>query len=55
MLSRRVSELTGYEPQDLIEKTLYQYIHSNDIESMSIAHEKREYKFIKIAFMRDDP
>lgn len=36
---KRVSQLTGYEPQDLIEKTLYQYIHASDIIQMRYAHQ----------------
>lgn len=35
----RVSQLTGFEPQDLIEKTLYQYIHASDILAMRYAHQ----------------
>lgn len=34
----RVAQLTGYEPQDLIEKTLYHYIHACDILHMRYAH-----------------
>lgn len=34
----RVGHLTGYEPQDLIEKTLYQYIHASDVLHMRFAH-----------------
>ena len=30
-LDQRVAALTGFEPQDLIEKTLYQYIHASDM------------------------
>ncbi|CAH1707776.1 unnamed protein product [Aphis gossypii] len=37
-LDARVSQLTGYEPQDLIEKTLYHYIHGNDIHNMKLSH-----------------
>ncbi|CAH1402521.1 unnamed protein product [Nezara viridula] len=37
-LDARVSQLTGYEPQDLIEKTLYQYIHSSDMMHMRYSH-----------------
>ncbi|KAJ1532336.1 hypothetical protein ONE63_000942 [Megalurothrips usitatus] len=37
-LDARVSHLTGYEPQDLIEKTLYQYIHGCDIMHMRFSH-----------------
>nr|XP_027195673.1 single-minded homolog 2-like [Dermatophagoides pteronyssinus] len=38
-LDAKVSQLTGYEPQDLIEKTLYHYIHGSDLEMMRIAHQ----------------
>jgi single-minded-like protein len=34
----RVASLTGYEPQDLIEKTLYQFIHSADMVPMRLTH-----------------
>ncbi|XP_076076393.1 single-minded homolog 1-like isoform X1 [Mytilus galloprovincialis] len=37
-LDARVAALTGYEPQDLIERTLYHYIHAFDILHMRIAH-----------------
>ncbi|XP_061192146.1 single-minded homolog 2-like isoform X2 [Saccostrea echinata] len=37
-LDARVAQLTGYEPQDLIERTLYQYIHACDILHMRFAH-----------------
>ncbi|XP_022173550.1 single-minded homolog 2-like isoform X2 [Myzus persicae] len=37
-LDARVSQLTGYEPQDLIEKTLYHYIHGSDIHNMKLSH-----------------
>ncbi|XP_064629736.1 single-minded homolog 2-like isoform X2 [Lineus longissimus] len=37
-LDARVGQLTGYEPQDLIEKTLYHYIHACDILHMRYAH-----------------
>lgn len=38
----RVCSLTGYEPQDLIEKTLYHYIHGNDVDNMRLAHQTRK-------------
>lgn len=38
----RVSELTGYEPQDLIEKTLYHHVHSCDSFHLRCAHHLRE-------------
>ncbi|KAL5010934.1 hypothetical protein ScPMuIL_013239 [Solemya velum] len=37
-LDARVAQLTGYEPQDLIEKTLYHYIHACDIIHMRFSH-----------------
>ncbi|XP_055046657.2 SIM bHLH transcription factor 1b isoform X2 [Misgurnus anguillicaudatus] len=37
-LDSRVSELTGYEPQDLIEKTLYHHVHSCDMFHLRCAH-----------------
>ncbi|KAJ8314474.1 hypothetical protein KUTeg_006624 [Tegillarca granosa] len=37
-LDARVAQLTGYEPQDLIERTLYHYIHACDILHMRYAH-----------------
>ncbi|KPM09439.1 PAS domain containing protein, partial [Sarcoptes scabiei] len=48
-LDARVFQLTGYEPQDLIEKTLYHYIHGNDIENMKQSHQIRNY-FVCISF-----
>ncbi|CAE1176090.1 SIM [Acanthosepion pharaonis] len=42
-LDARVAQLTGYEPQDLIEKTLYHYIHACDILHMRYSHHTREY------------
>lgn len=41
----RVSQLTGFEPQDLIEKTLYHYIHGCDIMHMRFSHHTRESHF----------
>ncbi|KAK2828946.1 hypothetical protein Q5P01_019980 [Channa striata] len=37
-LDARVAELTGYEPQDLIEKTLYHYVHTCDVFHLRYAH-----------------
>ena len=39
----RVLALTGYEPQDLIEKTLYHYIHAHDVHNLQHAHRTREW------------
>ncbi len=38
-LDSRVFQLTGYEPQELIEKTLYQHIHAQDLSSIKVAHQ----------------
>ncbi|XP_037027468.1 protein single-minded isoform X1 [Bradysia coprophila] len=38
-LDARVLQLTGYEPHDLIDKTLYQYIHAADILPMRVSHQ----------------
>ncbi|XP_072386640.1 single-minded homolog 2 isoform X2 [Diabrotica undecimpunctata] len=37
-LDARVGQLTGYEPQDLIEKTLYHYVHGSDILALRLSH-----------------
>ncbi|XP_022103537.1 uncharacterized protein LOC110986180 isoform X2 [Acanthaster planci] len=37
-LDGKVAQLTGYEPQDLIEKTLYQFLHATDILHIRYAH-----------------
>ncbi len=37
-----MSQLTGYEPQDLIEKTLYQYVHSEDMLALRAMHVTRK-------------
>ncbi|XP_023241896.1 single-minded homolog 1-like isoform X1 [Centruroides sculpturatus] len=38
-LDSRVANLTGYEPQQLIERTLYQYVHGCDCLNLRISHE----------------
>ncbi|KAF0310379.1 Single-minded 1-A [Amphibalanus amphitrite] len=43
-LDSRVLALTGYEPQDLIEKTLYQFVHPHDVHSVAHAHRTLLYK-----------
>lgn len=40
----RVTELTGYEPQDLIEKTLYHHVHGCDTFHLRYAHHLCEYQ-----------
>ncbi|XP_053673874.1 protein single-minded-like [Anopheles nili] len=43
-LDAKVSQLTGYEPQDLIENTLYQYVHAADIVHIRQAHQTLLHK-----------
>ncbi|XP_012234285.1 protein single-minded isoform X2 [Linepithema humile] len=37
-LDARVAQLTGYDPPDLIEKTLYHYVHGCDVLQLRHAH-----------------
>ncbi|XP_011147273.2 protein single-minded isoform X1 [Harpegnathos saltator] len=37
-LDARVAHLTGYDPPDLIEKTLYHYVHAADVVHLRQAH-----------------
>ncbi|XP_028968464.1 single-minded homolog 1 [Galendromus occidentalis] len=37
-LDSRVSALTGYEPQELIDKSLYQFVHVSDCMHLRLAH-----------------
>ncbi|XP_050460580.1 single-minded homolog 2 isoform X3 [Cataglyphis hispanica] len=37
-LDARVAQLTGYDPPDLIEKTLYHYVHGCDVLQLQHAH-----------------
>ncbi|KAJ8985763.1 hypothetical protein NQ317_014416 [Molorchus minor] len=43
-LDARVAQLTGYEPQDLIEKTLYHYVHGSDILALRYSHHQLLHK-----------
>ncbi|XP_035209914.1 uncharacterized protein LOC118184362 isoform X2 [Stegodyphus dumicola] len=43
-LDARVTNLTGYQPQDLIEKTLYHYIHGTDCIQMRYSHDTLLHK-----------
>ena len=47
-LDQHVLLLTGYEPQDLIEKTLYQYVHAEDMLSLRSVHLTCKDTFTKI-------
>ncbi|KAI3382729.1 hypothetical protein SNEBB_007282 [Seison nebaliae] len=38
-LDSGISNLTGYEPQDFIEKSIYQHVHANDIFHLRMAHQ----------------
>ena len=46
MQCARVGQLTGYEPQDLIEKTLYQHIHACDVLHMRFSHHIRTLRYV---------
>ena len=35
----RVLQITGYEPQDLVDKTLYHYVHTQDLMGLRWAHQ----------------
>lgn len=48
----RVAELTGYEPQDLIEKTLYHHVHSCDIFHLRCAHHLCEFRSCTIILLQ---
>nr|XP_023844226.1 single-minded homolog 1-A-like [Salvelinus alpinus] len=50
-LDSRVAELTGYEPQDLIEKTLYHHVHSCDSFHLRCAHHL--FHTVCVCFCRD--
>lgn len=43
ILHYRVAQLTGYDPPDLIEKTLYHYVHGCDILQLRHAHHVCKY------------
>ena len=38
----RVTQLTGYEPAELDQKTLYQFVHPEDAHAIRKAHHTRE-------------
>lgn len=40
----RVSQLTEYSPQELIEKTLYQFIHPADVQHIRESHVIRKFE-----------
>uniref|UniRef100_A0A3Q3IC73 SIM bHLH transcription factor 1b n=1 Tax=Monopterus albus TaxID=43700 RepID=A0A3Q3IC73_MONAL len=58
-LDSRVADLTGYEPQDLIEKTLYHHVHSCDIFHLRCAHHlfwtKGSYKGMQLSLDQMSP
>jgi len=43
MFCFRVSQLTGHEPQDLIEKTMYNLIHTSDMMGIRYSHQMCKY------------
>ena len=47
----QVGPLTGYEPQDLIERTLYQYVHADDMNGIRASHITCESKLYRSDLM----
>jgi single-minded-like protein len=39
-----VSQITGYEPQDLVDRTLYHYVHTQDLMALRWAHQVCKYR-----------
>ncbi|CAK9298120.1 unnamed protein product [Gordionus sp. m RMFG-2023] len=37
-LDSKVTSLIGYEPQDLVEKSLYQFVHTSDLKALQKSH-----------------
>jgi single-minded-like protein len=35
----RVSQITGYEPQELVDRSLYHYVHTQDLMALRWAHQ----------------
>lgn len=50
-----MTELTGYEPQDLIEKTLYHHVHGCDVFHLRYAHHLREYRVTLAGALGNNP
>jgi single-minded-like protein len=40
----RVLQITGYEPQDLVDKSLYHYVHTQDLMALRYAHQVCKYR-----------
>ncbi|CAF1578145.1 unnamed protein product [Rotaria magnacalcarata] len=38
-LDSRVAQITGYEPQDLVDRSLYHYVHTQDLMALRWAHQ----------------
>jgi hypothetical protein len=36
-------QITGYEPQDLVDKSLYHYVHTQDLMALRWAHQVCKY------------
>jgi hypothetical protein len=39
----RVAQITGYEPQDLVDRSLYHYVHTQDLMALRWAHQLCKY------------
>lgn len=42
-LSQRITELMGYEPDDLLNKSVYEYYHALDSDHLTKTHHNCEY------------
>lgn len=43
ILSQRITELMGYEPDDLLNRSVYEYYHALDSDHLTKTHHNREY------------
>lgn len=42
-LSQRITELMGYEPDDLLNRSVYEYYHALDSDHLTKTHHNCEY------------
>ncbi len=40
----RVSQITGYEPQELVDRSLYHYVHTQDLMALRWAHQVCKFR-----------
>lgn len=44
----RITELMGYDPEDLLNRSVYEYYHALDSDHLTKTHHNRKLKLIKI-------